>query len=70
MLSEEKRTKNWSIIMSLQNKTLLFYAMMSSCGDPVSAHSNIFTFFPIKVNDVTFKNLISKMQELNSPKKE
>ena len=70
MLSEEKRTKNWSIIISSQNKTLLLYAMMSSCGDPVSPHSNSFTFFPIKVNDVTIKNLISKMQKLNSPKKE
>ena len=50
--------------MSSQDKTLLLYAMMSSCGDPVSAHSNIFAFFPIKFNDVTIKNLISKMQEV------
>ena len=41
--------------MSSQGITLLLYPAMSSCGDPVSAHSNTFILFPIKVNDVTIK---------------
>ena len=41
--------------MSSQDTTLLFYPVMSSCGDPVSVYSNTFTFFPIKVNDITIK---------------
>ena len=41
--------------MSSQDTTLLLYPVVSSCGDPVSAQSNTFTFFPIKVNDVTNK---------------
>ena len=41
--------------MSSQDTTLLFYPVMSSCGDPVSVYSNTFTFFPIKANDVINK---------------
>ena len=41
--------------MSSRDATLLSYPVMSSCGDPVSAHSNTFMFFPKKVNDVTIK---------------
>ena len=41
--------------MSWQDPTLLLLPVMSSCGDPVSAHSSTFTFFLIKVNDVTIK---------------
>ena len=37
--------------MPSQDATLLLYLAVSSCGDPVSAHSNIFTFFPIKFNE-------------------
>ena len=47
--------KPWSILMSSQDTTLFLYPVMSSCGDPVSAYSNTFTFFPIKGNDVTIK---------------
>ena len=56
MLSKEKKAKKpWSILMSSQDTTLFLYPVMSSCGDPVSAYSNTFTFFPIKGNDVTIK---------------
>ena len=34
-LSEERRTKNWSMLKSSQDTTLLLYPVMSSCGDPV-----------------------------------
>ena len=56
VLSEEKRTKNWSILMSSQDTTLLLYSVMSSCEDPVSTHSISFTFFAIKVNEVHTKS--------------
>ena len=55
VLSEEKRTKIWSILMSSQDAMILLYPAMSSCGDPASARSNTFTIFPIKVNDVAIK---------------
>ena len=42
MVSEEKKL---SILISSQDTMLLLYPVMSSCGDPVSAHSNTFTFF-------------------------
>ena len=41
--------------MTSQDTTLLLYPVIGSCGETVSAHSNTFTFFPIKVNDVTIK---------------
>ena len=41
--------------MSSQDTVLLLYPVMNSCGDPVSAYSNTFTFFSIKVDDVTIK---------------
>ena len=41
MLSEEKDKRNSSILMSSPDATLLFYPETSSCGDPVSAYSNI-----------------------------
>ena len=63
MLSEEKKSKrNWSMLMPSQNIMLLLYSVMSKCGYPVSAYSNI------NVNDVTIK--IIKIQELSSPKVE
>ena len=52
MLSEEKSKRNWSMLMSSQDKTLLLYPVMSKCRYPVSAYSNN---LPIKVNDVTIK---------------
>ena len=48
VLSEEKRTKIWSILMSSQDAMILLYPAMSSCGDPASAHSNTFTIFSNK----------------------
>ena len=50
------------MLMSSQDITLLLYSVMSKCGYPVSAYSNI------NVNDVTIK--IIKIQELSSPKVE
>ena len=41
--------------MSSQDTMLFLHPVMNSCGDPVSASSNTFTIFPIKVNDVTIK---------------
>ena len=41
--------------MTSQDTTLLLYPVIDSCGETVSAHSNSFTFFPIKVNDVTIE---------------
>ena len=40
MLSEEKekKQKNWSILFSSQETTLLLYPVVSSCGDPVQAY--------------------------------
>ena len=38
------RTKNWSILMSSEDTTLLLHPVMSSGGDPVSADWNGFTF--------------------------
>ena len=52
MASEEKSKRNWSMLMSLQDTTLLLYPVISKCRYPVSAYSNN---FPIKVNDVTIK---------------
>ena len=51
MLSEEKTSNKKNKLIHINHKdTMLFlYPVMSSCGDPVSAHSNTFTFFPIKV---------------------
>ena len=65
MLSEEKGKRNWSMLMSSQDITLLLYPVMSKCRYPVSAYSNI---FQIKVNNVTIK--IIKIQELSSTKRE
>ena len=48
VLSEEKRTKIWSILMSSQDAMILLYPAMSSCGDPASARSNTFTIFSNK----------------------
>ena len=42
MLKEEKSKRNWSILMLSPDATLLLYPVMSSCGDPVSAHPIIF----------------------------
>ena len=41
--------------MSSEDTTLFLHPVMYSCGDPVSTSSNTFTFFPMKVNDVTVK---------------
>ena len=38
MLSEEKSKRNWSILISSPDATLLLYPVMSSCGDLVSAY--------------------------------
>ena len=52
MLSEEKSKRNWSMLMSSQDTTLLLYLAMSKYRYLVSDYSNN---FPIKVNDVTIK---------------
>ena len=51
MLSEEKTSnkKKQTDQYQSQDTMLFLYPVMSSCGDPVSAHSNTFTFFPVKV---------------------
>ena len=41
-LSEENSKRNWSMLMSSQDITLLLYPVMSKWGYPVSAYSNIF----------------------------
>ena len=42
ILIKEKSKRNWSMLMSSQDTTLLLYPVMSKCGYPVSAYSNIF----------------------------
>ena len=50
-MKKKKKTEEWSIPISSQDTTLLLYPVVTSCGDPFSAHSNTLTFFPIKLNE-------------------
>ena len=41
-VKEKKSKRNWSMLMSSQDTTLLLYPVMSKCRYPVSAYLNIF----------------------------
>ena len=64
MLSEEKekKQKNWSILFSSQETTLLLYPVVSSCGDPVPAYSNIFQYKSMTYQAM-FHNAIKKKKK-------
>ena len=54
MLSEgkKKKNKNWSILMSSQDKTLLLCPVISSHGDPVSALYKYIYYFQFLVFEI------------------
>ena len=66
MLSEEKKQKK----LINANAITRHNTIVISCDEQMQISSfRLFKHFPIKVNDVTIKNLI-KIQELSSPKGE